>query len=223
MKGSYAMTNAPTSNTSATELRNLSTALTFHASFDQGPNADFALGDNQLYTAKNEQDTDDVELSPGITDSSLSIAKGEGKYGDALAFTRPSDKFLSYKAERNVTYSHEKFQGTASFWMRLDPAEIGGQYADPFQLTDKNFSDDCIWIDFTKNDTPSDFRMGVFGDQNEWDTKKLRANSQEFFWRLAKITEPPFAKANTLHALLGFQTTVLTNSKVPLYNQARSA
>lgn len=142
------------------------------------------------------------EPIPGLDNPSLSIAKSAGKFGDALAFASASDNILIYKAEKNVAYSHEKFQGTASFWMRLDPAEIGGQYSDPLQLTDKNYSDDCIWIDFTKNDTPSDFRLGVFGDRGEWDTKNLRGNSQEFFWRLAKITEPPFAKDRWTHVVI---------------------
>jgi hypothetical protein len=180
----------------------LSRALTFHASFDQGPDADFALGDKQAYTVELPMGAIVTSGTPGIGDSSISIEQGQGKYGDALAFTRASDFILFYKAEKNVAYSPQLFRGSASFWMRLDPAEIGGQYADPFQMTDKIFSDDCIWIDFTKNDVPSDFRLGVFGDHNTWDANNLRGQSREFYWRLAKVTEPPFAKDRWTHVVV---------------------
>jgi hypothetical protein len=191
-----------TTATSADLRADLAAALTFHASFDGGVDADFALGDKQAYTAVLPMGEIVTDGTPGITDSTISIATGAGKYGDALAFTQPSDAILFYKAEKNVAYSPEQFRGTASFSMRVDPAEIGGQYADPFQLTDKIFSDDCIWIDFTKNDDPSDFRLGVFGDRKTWDPTGKQAFSKEFYWRLAKITEPPFAKDRWTHIVV---------------------
>jgi hypothetical protein len=188
------------------EQRNaLKSALTFHASFDHGADADFALGDKQAYTVDIPMGALVTDGTPGITDDAIAIAKGAGKYGDALAFTRPSDAILFYKAEKNVAYSAELFRGTASFWMRLDPLEIGGQYADPFQMTDKIYSDDCIWIDFTKNDLPSDFRLGVFGDRKSWDPENLQAQSKQFYWRLAKVTEPPFAKDRWTHVVVTWE------------------
>jgi hypothetical protein len=60
-------------------------------------------------------------------------------------------------------------------------------------LTDKDYSNSAIWVDFTKNDTPSDFRLGVFGDQKVWDKKNKKEYSEEFFWRLLKIARPPFS------------------------------
>ena len=188
-----------------TSTQPLASALTFHASFDNGPDADFALGDKQLYSVELPMGAIVTSGTPGLGDASISIAKGAGKYGDALAFTRPSDFVLFYKAEKNVAYSPARFRGTASFWMRLDPAEIGGQYADPFQMTDKIYSDDCIWIDFTKNDVPSDFRLGVFGDRKTWDPNNQQAQSKEFYWRMAKITEPPFAKDRWTHVVITWE------------------
>ena len=172
---------------------NLSTALTFHASFDHGSDADFALGDKQIYSATVE-DGKVTALTPGLGDPPLAIMKDAGKFGSALAFTQENSHVVVYKAEKNVAYSPEVFRGTVSFWMNLDPAEIPGQYSDPLQITDKDYSDSCIWLDFTKNDTPSDCRLGVFGNLSEWDVKSQRAASAEFYWRLAKVAEPPFAK-----------------------------
>jgi hypothetical protein len=180
----------------------LSKALTFHASFDHGPEADLALGDRQIYSATIADVQKVVALTPGLGDPPLSIAEGRGKFGAALEFTPENSHVVLYKAEQNVAYSPQAFRGSASFWLSLDPAEIPGQYSDPLQLTDKDFSDACIWIDFTKNDTPSDFRLGVFGNQSEWDVTNQRAKSAEFFWRLAKVTEPPFAKDRWTHIVI---------------------
>ena len=200
MKGYTTMNQSQSAHT---DLRaNLASALTFHASFDHGPDADYARGDKQAYTVALPMGAIVTSGTPGLTDSSISIAKGAGKYGDALAFTQASDAILFYRAAQNVAYSPTAFAGTASFWMRVDPAEIDGQYADPFQLTDKIFSDDCIWIDFTKNDDPSDFRLGVFGDRKTWDPTNMQAFSKEFYWRMAKITEPPFAKDRWTHVVI---------------------
>ncbi len=188
---------------SDTDVRaGLARALTFHASFDHGPDADFALGERTAYTAVLPMGSVVTEGTPGIGDASITIARDAGKYGSALAFTQPSDAILFYRAARNVAYAPTAFAGTASFWMRVDPAEIGGQYADPFQLTDKIYSDDCIWIDFTKNDDPSDFRLGVFGDRATWDPTNMQAFSKEFYWRLAKVTEPPFSKDRWTHVVV---------------------
>jgi hypothetical protein len=188
-----------TQATTAALRAGLAQALTFHASFDHGPDADFALGDKQIYTARVEDGQETLELTPGLGNPPLSLAPGAGRYGGALQFTRENSHVIVYKAENNVAYSAAAFHGTASFWMNLEPAEIPGQYCDPLQLTDKNFSDDCIWVDFTKNDTPSDFRLGVFGNRQAWDVKNRRAESQEFFWRLLKVEEPPFAKGQWTH------------------------
>lgn len=192
----------PTAATPENLRASLAAALTFHASFDHGVDADFALGDKQAYTAIVPMGEIVTDGTPGIAHGSITIANGAGKYGDALHFAQPSDAILFYKAEKNVAYSPEQFRGTASFWMRLDPAEIGGQFADPLQLTDKIFSDDSIWIDFTKNDDPSDFRLGVFGDRKTWDPTNKQAFSKEFYWRLAKVTEPPFAKDRWTHVVI---------------------
>lgn len=183
-------------------IERLAQALTFHASFDHGPEADFALGDKQLYSATIEGVQKVAALTPGLGNPPLSIAEGRGKFGAALEFTEENSHVVLYKAEGNVAYSPEAFRGTVSFWMSLDPAEIPGQYSDPLQVTDKDFSDACIWVDFTKNDSPSDFRLGVFGDLSEWDVKGRRAESQEFFWRLAKVTEPPFARGRWTHVVV---------------------
>src|SRR5439155_17304385 len=107
-----------------------------------------------------------------------------------------------YRAEQNLAYSPASFRGTISFWLRVDPAEIPGQYCDPLQVTDKDYSNACIWVDFTKNDTPSEFRLGVFGDRSVWDAANQASQGPAFYWRLLRVAEPPFARDRWTHVVV---------------------
>jgi hypothetical protein len=183
----------------------LASALTFHAGFDHGPDADFGSGDRRIYSAAVDADQNIVGLTPGLGNPPIAIVEGRGKFGAALEFTANNSHVLVYKAERNVAYSASKFEGTASFWLSLDPAAIPGRYSDPFQLTDKKYSDACIWVDFTKNDEPSDFRLGVFGDAHVWDVTHREGRGEDFYYRLAKIAEPPFAENQWTHVVITWE------------------
>jgi Concanavalin A-like lectin/glucanases superfamily len=175
----------------------LAKALTFHASFDHGPDADFALGDPTLHSVSTAGPP-----TPGLGDPPVTIAANRGKFGSALELTLENTHVVLYRAEHNVAYSPEAFRGTVSLWLSVDPAEIPGQYCDPLQVTDKKYSDACIWVDFTKNDTPSDFRLGVFGDAGVWDPDGKEGGGERFFWRLVKVAEPPFAKGRWTHIVI---------------------
>jgi hypothetical protein len=107
-----------------------------------------------------------------------------------------------YKAAENVAYSPENFRGTASFWLSLDPAALPGHYCDPFQLTAKAYDDACVWVDFTKNDTPPNFRLGVFGDRSAWDVTGSGGSSEQFHFRLVTVAEPPFAADRWTHVAI---------------------
>jgi hypothetical protein len=135
----------------------------------------------------------------------VALVEGRGKFGAALEFTADNSHVLVYKAERNVAYSAGEFSGTASFWLNLDPAAIPGHYSDPFQLTDKKYSDACIWLDFTKNDQPSDFRLGVFGDVRVWDLSNREARGEDFLPSPGKIAEPPFAGGRWTHVVVTWE------------------
>lgn len=82
--------NGPAANDkrASGSLGNLSKSLIFHASFDQGADADFALGDPRIYSGKTVADQQKpVSSEPGLGNPALEIVPGEGKFGDALEFT----------------------------------------------------------------------------------------------------------------------------------------
>jgi len=185
----------------------LSKALTFHASFNNGPDADFGSGDRRIYTGnfKGSREQNDLPTTLGLGTPSLLISKSKGKHGAALEFTKDNSHVVFYKVAKNIEYREKEFNGSASFWMSLDTQEIPGQYCDPLQITDKYYASDAIWLDITKNDVPPDFRLGVLGDERVWDVNKLQGRDEAFFWHLLKISEPPFRKGKWTHVVITWQ------------------
>ncbi len=102
----------------------LAEALTFHASFDHGPGADFCLDDRRIYSVAVENGRETGALRPGLGQPALAIAEGRGRFEAALQFTLENSHVVLFKAARNFAYARSDFGGTASFWMRVDPAAI---------------------------------------------------------------------------------------------------
>jgi len=187
-------TTEPTPNISA----ELSESLTFHASFDHGPNADFGAGDLKLYSL----DSKSKEVSEGTGTPPLKLDSVPGNFNSALSFTKENSHTVFYKVENNIVYSRDSFKGTFSFWLSTNTDEIPGQYCDPVQITDDDYSNSAIWVDITKNDSPSDLRLGVFGDQPVWDVSNKKGEAEEFFWRLHKVAQPPLGKGKWTHIVI---------------------
>ena len=133
----------------SSEPTTLSEALTFHASFDTGPDADFSAGDPTLYTAASYDEQD--RATPGIGNPEIEIAGGVGRFGDALRFNARNQHAVFYRAEANVAYAADDWNGTVSFWLSLDPAvDLEPGFCDPIQITATAFNDAAIWVDFTR-------------------------------------------------------------------------
>jgi hypothetical protein len=183
-------------------LQDLSKALRFHASFDNGPNADFGFGDTKIYTAASYKALQDAK--PGIGNPDVVIAKGQGRFGDALQFRKKNTMAVFFRAENNVPYSNRDWNGTVSFWLNLTPDEdLAPGYADPIQVTDKEFNNAAIWTDFTRDDKPRHFRLGVFGDLKVWNPKNLPPEQNaDFNSRMIVVTQPPFTRSKWTHVVI---------------------
>ena len=201
------------------EINTLSRALTFHASFNHGPDADFGNGDKKIYTGdfKGSRQQAEMSTTAGLGAPPLVISKGKGKYGNALTFTKDNSHVVFYKLDKNIQYSEKDFKGSVSLWMSLDANDIPDQYCDPMQLTDKYYASDAIWIDITKNDVPPDLRLGVFGDERVWDVNKRQGAAEEFFWHLLKISNPPFEKGKWTHVVVTWELNGSDIGRARLY------
>ncbi len=181
----------------------LAEVLTFHASFDDGIDADWALGDRQIYTARSYDEQD--QAVSGIGNPSVAVADGAGRFGRALRFTARNQHAIFYKADRNVGYSSDDWSGTVSFWLSLDPAiDLEPGFCDPIQITDAAYNDAAIWVDFTA-ENPRQFRLGVFGDLDAWNPDGLSPDEHPgFLDRLVIVDEPPFEAGQWTHVVITY-------------------
>ncbi|MBI1791991.1 MAG: LamG domain-containing protein [Acidobacteria bacterium] len=177
-------------------------ALTFHAPFDGSTDAAFALGDKRLYTAASYRDQ--AGARPGVSSADVEIAPGRGRFGDALWFKKKNTKAIFYAAQKNVAFNAGGWTGTVSFWLSLDPEQdLEPGYCDPIQVTDKAYNDSAIWVDFTKDDKPRHFRLGVFGDLKIWNPSKIEPDKNpDFLKRLVVVTRTPFARGKWTHVAI---------------------
>ncbi|MCI0421613.1 MAG: LamG domain-containing protein [Acidobacteria bacterium] len=177
-------------------------ALTFHASFDRVVDADFAAGSKQLYTATSYKKREDAK--PGLHHPDVHLAAGAGRFGGALRFAKKNTKAVYYSAEKNVAYQPSDWNGTVSFWLSLDPeTDLEPGYCDPIQVTDEDYNDAALWVDFTKDDKPRHFRLGVFGDLKTWNPQNLPPDKNpDFLRRLVVVQKTPFARGRWTHVVV---------------------
>ena len=189
-------TEAPGDGTS-----DLSDALTLHASFDTGTDADWALGNRQIFTAPSYDELD--QSVPGLGNPAVEVADGAGRFGHALRFTQRNQHAIYYEAEDNVPYSPDGWSGTVSFWLSLDPAtDLEPGFCDPIQITDAAYNDAAIWVDFTA-ENPRQFRLGVFGDLDVWNPGGLGPDANPAFdERVVVVDTPPFAGGTWTHVAI---------------------
>lgn len=194
-------------------------SLTLSASFDAGPDADFAKGDKQLLTASSAQRKD---AQPGLPAGEIELAKGQGRHGSgALRFIKQSGKVIFYKAAGNVAYRTENWSGTVSFWLSLDPnKDLGDWYCDPIQITEKAWDNGALWVDFSKDDKPKHFRLGAFADTNIWNPTNRNFDTIPAAERpMYTVTEPPFTTGKWTHVAVTFENfnTGKPNGTAKLY------
>lgn len=196
---------APASEVSIEDVSFLKEALTFYASFDGGTDATIAGGDGRMYSVPNRKARDSARV--GLHKAGVSIAKGKGKYGDALDFTEDSEGYIYYLAKDNMHYMTQDWQGTISFWLRLDPAtDLEPGYCDPIQITDSGYNDAGFWVDFTK-ENPRDFRLGVIGDRSSWNPIPEGPDNENpaFIEQLPVVKVPPFSRDQWTHVVITFK------------------
>jgi hypothetical protein len=179
-------------------------ALTFHASFDGQSDADFARGDKRIYTASNIKRSD---AKPGLHRADVEIARAKGRFGDALRFGKNDKAVVFFQADKNMAYREKDWSGTVSFWLSLDPdKDLQPGYCDPIQITDKKWDDAAFFVDFTKDDKPRHFRLGIYSDSKVWNPKGVKFDDLPLADKpfSEEITKPPFASGKWTHVLFTF-------------------
>lgn len=181
----------------------LKDALTFHASFNKGPDADFAKGDPILYSLISRNPD---RIQTGLP-SEASLVPG-GRFGDCIAFNTPTEikgTRAFFKLPQNLEYKTNDWSGTVSFWLKVTPDEdLRPGFTDPIQLTPRSALDGCLWVDFSL-DEHRVFRMGAFPDKKHWNPLN-RPNKEipDTERPLIPLNDPPFSRNHWSHVVMTF-------------------
>jgi hypothetical protein len=196
-------------------LAALPDGLLFHASFEKDGKAAVAKGNAQLFSAATYKNNPAGQ--PGLAAApNAALVPGAGRNGSgALRFNAKNENAVYFEAAKNVNFA----AGTISFWLRLDPnKDLAPGYCDPFQLTDKDYNNSAIWVDFTKDERPRHFRLGVFGALKAWNPTDIPPDKNPAFNnRLVVHKNPPFTAAQWTHVAITHQGLGTPNGTASLY------
>ena len=134
----------------------LSRALTLHASFDKGLEADFARGEKTCFVM---QGADLVVAAP--TDD-VRLESDAGRFGGALHFTKKSNYRPLFKDAGALGYNDQNWTTSVSVWLRLNPDEdLEPGYCDPIQIVGDDSKKGFIFLEWSKDETPRFFRYAI--------------------------------------------------------------
>lgn len=181
----------------AQDTDKLSKALTFHASFDDGLNADFSRGERTCYVRQ------DGELVEASQNEKVTIDKGAGRFGDALHFTRKSNYWPLYQGNDVLKYNKENWDTSVSVWLRLNPDEdLEPGYCDPVQIVGGDVKQGFIFLEWSKDHTPRFFRFAVWPLYDIWNPKDVGWEEIPAEQRpLVQIANAPFSSDKWTHVV----------------------
>ncbi len=192
-------------------------ALTFHASFDRGSDADFAVGDPWIYHAPRMDAWD--ETAPGLPEG-VHVVPGEGRFGGALRFEQRMDPVVFYRAEDNVPWAKENWSGTVSFWLRADLESLPEGFCDPVQITPRGWNDAAFFVEFERRADRVPFRLGVYSDFRVWNPDNRKWDEIPPEERpLVTVDGPPFGADRWTHVAFTWErfNTGASNGIAVLY------
>jgi hypothetical protein len=184
----------------------IGSALTFHASFDRGLNADFAAGDPVFRQAPSM--SKQAEAKPGLPESGeVQLVRDAGRFGHALRFTKKKSPMPFFRAAKNVAYRTNNWSGTVSFWLSVDPAtELEPGFCDPIQVTPRAWNDAGFFVEFEKRTDDIPFRLGVYPDFKVWNpNNKKWADVTAAEKPLVTARTTPFARGKWTHIVFTFE------------------
>jgi len=150
------------------DKRSLAEALTLHASFDEGLDADFSRGDRACY------DLQGKNVSPVKLTEDVALAPGDGEFGGSLQFKRKNPLRPAYKNAGVLDYNGKNWNSTVSVWLRLDPdKDLEPGYCDPMQIVGDDLGKGFIFLEWSKDETPRYFRYAIRPLVSIWNPKNL--------------------------------------------------
>ena len=193
-------------STPAAKHSGLRQALTFYASFDHGPDADFGAGDRKLYQSPSMGHP--RTGTPGLPASgAVQLAAGQGRFGTALHFTRKTSEMVFFRAKENLLHQTNAWSGTVSLWLRTGAREdLAPGYCDPIQITPRDWNDAAFFVEFEKRTNDVPFRLGVYPDLKVWNPENRNWDSIPASEKpLLTIPTPPISRDAWMHVVFTWE------------------
>jgi hypothetical protein len=185
--------------------RSLALSLLFHAPFDDSADAAFAKGDARIHWGP--QWGAPRVVQPGLPPAGVSLAFLQGRHGGALRFDRKIKEVVAFRAAGNVPYRARNWQGSVSFWLRVNPDEdLEPGYCDTIQITPKQWDNAAFFTEFTKDEKPREFRLGAYADPACWNPQNRKWDDLAFAEKpLIKVERPPFSRERWTHVVFTWE------------------
>jgi hypothetical protein len=174
----------------------LKEALTFHASFDHGFDADFSKG-SKACTVKQGKET-----VPAAENAEVKLVSEGAKYGKALHFTKKGATRPQYSGQDGVLgYNDKSWSATVSVWLRLTPdQDLEPGYCDPVQIVGDDTKKGFIFLEWSRDERPRFFRYAIRPmmhlwnpDNKDWATMEKRP--------MVQVANAPFSREKWTHAV----------------------
>ncbi len=180
----------------------LAKALALHASFDRGPDADFARGDRTLYSYSTPQQRAQGGVV-GLPDDSIKIAAGAGRFNGALLFTKKNSVRPFFNDGGNIGYNTRDWSSSVSVWLRISPDEdLEPGYCDPLQFVGNDTNKGFIFLEWDKDSKPRYFRYAIRPLLEIWDPGKVGWAALPFDRRpMVQVERAPFSRARWTHVV----------------------
>lgn len=188
----------------------LSRALTLHASFDKGLDADFSRGDARCYVQQRQA------LVHAQANEEVKLAADAGRFGGALHFPRKGTFRPSFKDAGVLGYNARSWSATVSVWLKLDPdRDLEPGYCDPVQIVGNDSKKGFIFLEWSKDDTPRYFRYAIRPLFHIWNPNNVQWADVPFEKRpMVQVARAPFSREKWTHVVFTLEN-INDKSKSP--------
>lgn len=175
----------------------LSRALTLHASFDNGLDADFSRGDKTCYVQQGKM------LVPAKPNAEVALEAEAGRYGGALHFLKKGTFRPSFKDAGVLGYNAKSWSASVSVWLRLDPdKDLEPGYCDPVQIVGNDSRKGFIFLEWSKDETPRFFRYAIRPLFHIWNPNNVQWGDIPVEKRpMVQVARAPFSREKWTHVV----------------------
>ncbi len=189
----------------------LSKALTLHASFDKGLDADFSRGDKKCYVPQGK------ELVQAKPNEEVKVVADQGRFGGALHFPKKGITRPSFKDGGVLGYNAKNWGASVSAWLRLDPdKDLEPGYCDPIQIIGDDNKKGYIFLEWSKDETPRYFRYAIRPLFPIWNPTNVPWGDIPFEKRpMVQVAKAPFSREKWTHVVFTLEN-INDKSKPPV-------